>query len=353
VHNEISGTATNVVQIGSVYGDVTVRSPASQDQLDRAAVNLAEALREQWQLEAAVRSLHRPEPLSLRWPRTERAVAVDIGGTEVGDLDDLVDRFRTARRLVVLGDPGSGKSMSALLFALALLDDRKPGDQVPVLLAASSWDPRTEHLDAWIARRLETDYKALTNRGIYGPKAALRLVRSGRVFPVLDGLDELPVELHALAIEAIDHAAGGERSLVVTCRSQEYEAAVAADGAWVSTATVVELQPVDVDDAVRFLSAGPAVSAARWIPVFDQLRQRPDGPLTAALSTPLMVHRPYRVPEAGHGSDRATGGSTALGRSSTTFSTRSCRQRTTPIPPRRRPRHPPPCTTPRSRRNGG
>ncbi|MEU2718035.1 hypothetical protein [Streptomyces sp. NPDC007205] len=61
-------------------------------------------------------------------------------------------------RLVILGEPGSGKSVLAILLTLGLLKDRAPGGPLPVLLPASSWDPVRESLDDWIVRTLALPY---------------------------------------------------------------------------------------------------------------------------------------------------------------------------------------------------
>lgn len=58
-----------------------------------------------------------------------------------------------ARQLVVLGEPGGGKSVLALLLTLGLLRDGEPEAAVPVLLSASTWAVH-ERLDHWLERRL-------------------------------------------------------------------------------------------------------------------------------------------------------------------------------------------------------
>ncbi|HKR50877.1 MAG TPA: NACHT domain-containing protein, partial [Pseudonocardiaceae bacterium] len=209
-----------------------------------------------------------------------------------GDLYDVVAAFRQlpARQLVVLGEPGAGKTVLAMLFTLGLLDTRAPDEPVPVLLRISSWNPSGEHLHTWLARRLIADYPALTDVDVYGPDAAGRLVQDGRVMPVLDGLDEMPSALRDGAIEALDRAVAAGGPLVVTCRSDEYQSAVAASGRFLSRAAVVEIEPVDVTGSIEFLAAAQAVGDTRWQPVFDHLRAYPDGSLAQALSTPLMVY---------------------------------------------------------------
>jgi len=275
------------------------------DRLDRAVGELASAISRQWTVEVEMRSLNRPEPVPVRWSSTGRqvtAVASAVWGdgpdsarpdrlTLSGGLGDVVAQFRQipARQLVVLGEPGAGKSVLAILFTLGLLAEPLPGEPIPVLLSLASWNPHKEHLHRWLARRLVEEYPALANRSAYGPDAATRLVLEGRVIPVLDGLDETPPALHAAAIDALDRAVAGGRPLVVTCRSTDYELAVNQAGSMLARAAVVEIEPVGVEDAIAFLTARRRLGETRWQPLVDHLRRNPDGAPAQALRTPLMV----------------------------------------------------------------
>lgn len=49
-------------------------------------------------------------------------------------------------RLIVLGAAGSGKTTLARLLVAELLKQAQPGDQVPVLLPVSAWNPDREGL---------------------------------------------------------------------------------------------------------------------------------------------------------------------------------------------------------------
>ncbi|MER5264018.1 NACHT domain-containing protein [Actinosynnema sp. NPDC002837] len=291
MHNGFGGQADTVVQAGVINGDLITHR--ARPVLDDAADLLAAVVRRQWEAEAAVRSLRRPEPLRLRWAPTRRQVAYpDAPATAGGDLDDLARLFTALpdRQLVVLGAPGAGKSATTLLLALDLLERRAPGEPVPVLLSPSSWNPHNEHLEDWIIRRLETDYPALRDRGAYGRHAARRLVVEQRLLPLLDGLDELPPDLLAPALEGVRHAFGPGRPLVLTCRGDEYEAAVRTGGVGLPAATVVELEPVATDDAIEFLSASLPQVVRRWTPVLDHLRANRDPVLARSLSTPLTIN---------------------------------------------------------------
>ena len=255
-------------------------------------------VRRQWTQEALLRSLLRPEPIRIRWSTTGRPVAASLRGAGPPaataprqDTDHVVKLFRELRdrQLVVLGEPGAGKTVLVLLFTLSLLDNLRPGDPVPVLLTASSWDPRTEHLHTWLTRRILQEYPALANHDVYGPNAAGQLVAQGRVMVVLDGLDEIPAALRPEAIDALDTAVAGMHPLVVTCRSTDYEDAVTKSGRILTRAAVLEIEPVDLDDAATFLMATGPSAPGRWRPVVDQLRLSPDLPLARALASPLMV----------------------------------------------------------------
>ncbi|GGX68920.1 NACHT domain-containing protein [Streptomyces hiroshimensis] len=287
-------------------------SAEAAERLCRAADQLARTLHEQWAAEAELRMLHRPQPLHVRWSSTGRPVAGDpvgvlgqgtvggrplrlhlrggIGGT--GRDTGIVETFSRLprRRLVVLGEPGAGKTVMAILLTLDLLEHRRAqdGGPVPVLLTLSSWDPRAEHLHTWVARRLLEEYPALANTAVFGTDAARRLVTEGRVLPVLDGLDELPVPLHAKAVEALDGIAPGA-PFVLTCRSAEYEAAVVAGGTVLATAAVVELEPVGVREVIAFLTARGVAGGDRWAAVAARLREDPGGVAAKVLSLPLMA----------------------------------------------------------------
>jgi hypothetical protein len=273
-------------------------------QRDRAAETLAEAVQRQWQEEARVRGLRRPAPLRLHWLTTDRPVAASaatiVGGTVGrgratrvrlhGHSEEVGEKFLALphRRLVILGEPGAGKTVLAMLLTLDLLGRRQPDDPVPVLLSISSWNSASEHLHAWISRRLMEDYPALGKAATYGPNAAQRLVVGGRVLPILDGLDEMPAEPRAIAIGELDRA-HADWPLVLTCRSEEYQEAVVASREVLAAAAVVELQPVTVDEVINFLQDAIPSTDTRWEEVFRYLRAYPGGALAQTLSSPLMA----------------------------------------------------------------
>lgn len=277
---------------GNVYQIVNV---GSEDELDAAAKCLAEKVRSDLEAQVGLLQLSRPVPIAVRWSSTGRPVqgpASVVAGVrrldgDVTQLSGLMREKLPRRQLVVLGPPGAGKSVAALLLACDLVRQLDPREPVPVLLPISSWRPNID-LNSWIARHVLALCPALKND--YGRDVAERMVRQARVMPVLDGLDELPRSLHARAVEAIDKAVADGVPLLVTCRNSEYERVVAQSCQHLTRAAVVELEPIEAATAIGFLQASRTEGDTRWDPVFKRLRRKPGSPLGRALSSPLMLY---------------------------------------------------------------
>ncbi|MFE9744646.1 NACHT domain-containing protein [Saccharothrix saharensis] len=248
---------------------------ATDDNLDAAASALARALHAQWNEECRARGLQ-DHLLDLHWSAVQG---------EPGHSDAVVRAFQRTPRMVFLGEPGAGKSTTAMLLTIGLLDRLVDGP-VPFLLPLSTWNPEAEDVRTWMTRRLYEDHPALRNTELYGSYAGDLLVEQRRIFPVLDGLDQVPPERRADALDRINRAFPGSHPLVLTCRTDEFAELTAT----LPNAQVVELQPVDLEEVAGYLrSVSDAVGAARWEPVFLHLRDEPDGRLAEALSTPLAV----------------------------------------------------------------
>jgi MFS family permease len=273
----------------------------SRGRLDAATGRLAEVLRRGWDRDMAARGLHSAPPLIVRWAAPDLPTAAHSGVdpddgrsfertvpiSPRGTVDEIAAVFRMARsqQLVVLGETGSGKTITAMMLALGLLRDPKLTEPVPFPALMASWRPDVQRFDDWLANKLTQDFPFLASE--YGRDSALELITTGRVMPVLDGLDEIPDVLRRTAIEAVDRAISG-RPLVLTCRTSEYHGAALASGQVLPSAVVVELEPVGLDDAVTFLTATEP-AAAHWGPVLAGLPADPDAPLARALASPLMV----------------------------------------------------------------
>ncbi|WP_146246246.1 hypothetical protein [Actinoplanes xinjiangensis] len=275
---------------------------------EREAVlsRLAAAQREQWAAEQAARRVCEPWPLNVRWTVNAQTRAVMVSWASVrqsagaGPVDvdsdyariaSVFDRDDIPKRLVMLGEPGSGKSMLAIQLILQLLALRRGIEPVAVLLSTASWNP-VQSLDDWIADQLIAQDRSLA-RTLPGPNAEPRslardLVAGGFVLPVLDGLDELDEHMQRAALIGLSSAVAAGRDFVVTCRTRPYQAAVQACGP-IPAAVVVELEPVPAAEAAEHLADDAGSTDRRWSRVLAHLREESGTPLTQALSTPLMI----------------------------------------------------------------
>jgi hypothetical protein len=255
-----------------------VEVPArAADALSPAEKALADLVERELEAEIRQRRLAEPRPLDVWWSATDDP---DLSGR----VDQITEAYRTLlrRRVVVLGEPGAGKSTLGLLLAADLLGNRRPGDPVPVPLALSTWDPRAEHLLTWIGNRLRVNYPDL------GRRAAAELA-GGRLLPILDGLDEIAPALRPRAIEEINRALPATRPMVLTSRTKEFNQAI-DEGDVVTAAAVITLSPVRAADATRYLlDATPPRRRELWSPVFDRVHADPHGTIGTALGTPLTV----------------------------------------------------------------
>ncbi|MFF4191984.1 hypothetical protein [Nonomuraea sp. NPDC001831] len=231
-----------------------------------------------------------PLPVRLRPQRRDgHSLGEDLDGGAARDLADLADIFAESAPgpLVVLGPPGSGKTFAAARLCGQLAAARAPGDPVPVVVEAGSWDPAAHTLPDWIALQLATRFEGFADGGATSPlQTARSLVAAGLVLPILDGFAAVPPDLGALAAALPD----GTR-LVLTCMTPPPVPDDTTSPARPGDATFLYLQPLALDEVVDHLrtTAGNANSQRRWRPVFDRMTAVPSGPLLTALRSPFTL----------------------------------------------------------------
>ena len=226
----------------------------------QVADQLAVAVGTQWNAEAAMRRLNDPYPLPVSWAAADASLTDawdslvklatsgagwpppppagtwaagpdDLAG-EGGELAEVLARVPTGR-LVVLGEPGAGKTMLMVRLVLDLLARRAGGGPVPFLASVASWNPADQDLRGWLGAQLVIDHPALAGPpppAWTEPTQAEALLASGLILPILDGLDEIPEEVRGPAISRINDALRPGEQVVVTCRTQQYRDAVRPQG---------------------------------------------------------------------------------------------------------------------------
>lgn len=293
----VTGLAVSLWRDISVAGEAT-RSASPRDRLGPLTERLAQAVKEQWRAEWRLRRLQDPHPFQVQWSAAEawlsdvpESVGPSLGPDgQMEGISSALDAV-PSRRLVVLGEPGSGKTVLAIRFVLERLEHRAAGDPVPVVFPLSGWQPDREGLRDWMTSHLRATYP--------GAPWSKELLTAGLVLPVLDGLDELPAESWGLALRRLNAELDPEDPLLLTCRTAAYTKAVET-GDVLTTAAVVELRPLTFEAASTYLArtARPVRGAAGqrvtlWDPVFTHLRAHPTTPVSQAireaLATPLLV----------------------------------------------------------------
>jgi hypothetical protein len=137
-------------------------------------------------------------------------------GESIGELFEGV-----GRSLLILGAPGSGKTITLLELACNLImrAENDPAHPIPVVFNLSSRsDPKQNFLD-WLLSEMQVKYQV-------PKKIASRWLDENWIVPLLDGLDEIVPENQSACVKAINaymqnHGAPG---IAVCSRFKEYTA---------------------------------------------------------------------------------------------------------------------------------
>jgi len=308
----------------------------SKDRLLTAARQLARDVRSQEAgvLDRLMADSGDPEPADLSFTQPTLIYWRTDGGDRQGTLSEVAEYYRSLDRgrLVVVGEPGAGKTVMTIQLVLdlaaavlAVADGTHPLPRVPVRLSLPAFDPGNDvdvvaaevvsaRLDRWLIRHLGTAF------GLPA-KVAATLVTDGWILPVLDGLDEMDFDdtvprRAASVIRAVNHpSAGNVRPVVVACRTNRYqrlsghfepagtdppdeqEITYTDQRHMVQDATVVSVEPLTTSSVIDYLTyrfpdpANPVRIESRWRPIVERLAASNGGddPLAIALGSPLRL----------------------------------------------------------------
>ena len=127
------------------------------------------------------------EFLDAPWKyRAEISDAITSGALDDRDVNSIYD---ATGLLLILGEPGSGKTTTLLQLGRTLLDRARSDikERVPIVLNLSNWK-KHHPLAEWISVELSEKYRVPV-------KIALPWLQNNYLLPLLDGLDEVQTSL--------------------------------------------------------------------------------------------------------------------------------------------------------------
>jgi GTPase SAR1 family protein len=262
-----------------IFGSVEER----RAQRNRQA--MLELVRNTWIKGVLEKSLHnevlielgleeRPDAVEHPW---DAVLQIDKESRTLPSGTRIIDVFdEMGSNLLILGEPGSGKTTMLLRLARDLIAraEEDATYPIPVVLNLSSWAETRQPIAGWIVEELGIKYST-------PKKVAQPWVENDELLPLLDGLDEVAQEYREECIRAINQFRQEHMVCMAVCtRTREYE--TLKTQLWLQGAVL--LQPLTLELIESYLAkVGSELSAIR-----ETLRQ--DAALQELAKSPLMLN---------------------------------------------------------------
>jgi DNA polymerase III delta prime subunit len=159
---------------------------------------------------------------------------------------DIFDKLGEGGTLLILGEPGSGKTITLLQLARDLIAraEQEIDRRIPVVLNLSSWAAAKQTIYKWIVEELNSKYQV--NR-----KIGQQWVEKQELLLLLDGLDEIrDLEKRNACVTALNAFQQEQATeMVVCCRVRDYEEL----GDHLKLQSALVLQPLTTDQIQAYL----------------------------------------------------------------------------------------------------
>jgi energy-coupling factor transporter ATP-binding protein EcfA2 len=136
------------------------------------------------------------------------------------DATKVFNQIGEGRTLLILGEPGAGKTITLLKLAENLITraEEDPSRLIPVVFNLSSWRSKRQTIADWLVQELWSKYQV--------PKEVGKdWVKNQQLLLLLDGLDEVKDDRREACVEAINQfmQEHGQTEMVVCSRIADYE----------------------------------------------------------------------------------------------------------------------------------
>ncbi|MEA5503267.1 NACHT domain-containing protein [Halotia wernerae UHCC 0503] len=136
-------------------------------------------------------------------------------------VSDVFNKMGKGRTLLILGEPGAGKTITLLKLAQELIarTEKDLSQPIPVVLNLSSWGNKQQTIADWLIEELNSTYQISQALGKVW-------IEDQQLLLLLDGLDEVRIEQRENCIKTINQfmQEHGLIEIVVTSRIRDYEA---------------------------------------------------------------------------------------------------------------------------------
>lgn len=157
-------------------------------------------------------------PWGMAWETPEQPQHSLPPGTKVLDKFDEMGEGRT---LLILGEPGSGKTTTLLELCRDLIDraEQDVHQPIPVIFNLSAWTDTKQPLADWLVQELNTKYQVAR-------EISEAWIREQQLLLLLDGLDEVSLARRDICVQAINQFCReyGNTEVIVCSRIRDYEA---------------------------------------------------------------------------------------------------------------------------------
>jgi hypothetical protein len=188
----------------------------------------------------------------------------------------VFDEMGEGRTLLILGEPGAGKTIALLKLAEDLIVRTAPDlrQQIPVVFNLSSWARKPQTIEKWLVQELLEKYQVSKALGE-------TWVKSEALILLLDGLDEVQSNQRNACVQALNlfMQNHGTTEVIVCCRIRDYQ--VLKDRLTLRSAICIQpLTPQQAND--YFDRAGNQLSALKTVLLQDEILQE-------LATSPLML----------------------------------------------------------------
>ena len=208
-----------------------IEQPLTQVEYGQRKVLLSK-VKEYWIKGVLEKSLHSKAMIELGLERRSDAVESPFSAfKEVSEVSrqvlptgtgatEFFNQIGEGRTLLILGEPGAGKTITLLKLAqnLITLAELDLSRLIPVVFNLSSWGSKRQNIADWLVQELWSKYQV--------PKALGKdWVKNQKLLLLLDGLDEVKADLREACVETINQFVQehGQTEMVVCSRIADYE----------------------------------------------------------------------------------------------------------------------------------